>query len=632
MRTQDNTRWFEPGTDDDDASSRLVAWARRVDHATVDRQQQVLSSYALYGSTAMLLAGGVTRALPASNRLGVNRIASAVDTLVADVTQHETIPTVGTAGASWEEQQRARKLDGHISLQFTDEGALDAERLAARDAAIAGLGCARAYPDDKRVQYERIHPLSILVDDRACVDVSPRDIALRRAMPRQYAMALWPEHADAIDSAPRPSSSYWSGMDATVDAVEVLEAWHLPSGSKAEDGRHVIAIESVPALVNEDYDQREFPLAFITAVPGARGFWGESLVQRAAPAQLELNKLLRRVQEAMHLVSVPRIFVQQGSVCKAHMTNDVGIVVDHQGPPPVFMSPPAMGADVYQQIDRLSGWVFEAIGVSAMAAVSEKPVGLNSGRALRNFHDFQSKRYVNFERSIERASVKLAQDTIALNRKIAEESDGHSVVLRNGDTVGREDWAKIDLDDEKVRIRIMPSSALPRSVSGRIEELQEMAGAGLIDQRTFIRAANLVDLESMRDEITAPEDSIRRKLEAILDGKAREDYTPEPYEDLALARRLCVLAIQKAEIAGAPDTRVDGLRQWLAEVDALQQRMAPPAPMPGPELGMPPGMPPMDSMMPVGPGFPGAEPPMPPMPIPGPEQLPLGPTGSFPPM
>ena len=72
------------------------------------------------------------------------------------------------------------------------------------------------------------------------------------------------------------------------------------------------------------------------------GFWGEMAVQRAAPAQLELNKLLARLQDSMHLHAVIRAFVQPGSLQTNHLQNDVGQIVEVSGPPPVFAPVPSM--------------------------------------------------------------------------------------------------------------------------------------------------------------------------------------------------------------------------------------------------------------------------------------------------
>jgi hypothetical protein len=129
-------------------------------------------------------------------------------TILSDVTQSETIPQVVAVDADWSTQQRAKKLDGHIGLQFTDGGALLALRRAARDAIIAGEGFARAYEYGDEVAYERIHPLSVLCDDRACVDVEPREFCIRRAFSRDHAKALWPRYESEIDGSPRPMTPW----------------------------------------------------------------------------------------------------------------------------------------------------------------------------------------------------------------------------------------------------------------------------------------------------------------------------------------------------------------------------------------------------------------------------------------
>jgi len=613
-------RWWNLDAESDLAQA-VVDAAHDVDEATLERQQRIIESYCLYGDVGSWPGFyGFARSLPYARRLSHNVIANAVDALVSEVTQTRPRPMAVTVGGTYEDQTRAKKLTQYWDAKFMECDVREIAPQVVRDSVVSGLGVMRAYEAHDRVHVERIFPNHILVDDRQCVDVSPRVIYLRRFLDRWYLRELYPDSAEQIENAAAPDPRYAYNYDSTQDLVEVIEAWHLPS-APAEwgddtDGRHVIAIREA-VLHDELYYRETFPLAFIRAVPPQRGFWGESLVQRASPAQFELNKLLRRVQESQHLFAAPRIFVsRQSKIVKQHIQNRLGTIVEHDGPPPTFMTPPSMASDVYRHIDRLSEWIFREMGVSELSATSAKPAGLDSGKALRVYNDVQSRRFINLERGYERLHVELAREIAYCERVISEDDPGHEVVYEGSGGVNEIiPWREIDLDQDMMRIQVFPASALPTTPAGKIQALQELVGAGLIDQETFFRLADVPDFDEVRDTVTAPLELLKKRFGAILeDGTYRG---PEPYMDLVRGQKLAALMLQKAEVEGAKEERLELLRQWIADASSLMQRaeeqMAPPPPPPGADA-LPAG-PPMDMPMdmPIGPP-PGDMPPGPMLP------------------
>lgn len=598
-----------------------------MDDMTLDRQQQILNYSCLYGdASAWPNLGTVAQLLPLTGRISHNVIANAVDTLTSEVTASQPRPMFVTIGGDWTAQSRARKMTQFVDAKVYETGARELCRNAVRDSILSGLGCVRPYIESGRVKIERIHPVNILIDDRSCVDVMPRDMYLRRVVDRYQLKKLFPEQAAWIDVAPAPTSRQWYAADIYRDAVEVIEAWHLPStyaeDGERSDGRHAIAVDGA-VLLDEEYTRDKFPLCFIRGVPPQRGFWGEFLVRRAAPAQLELNKLLLRVAESMHLISVPRIFVsRQSGITKGHMINDVGTIVEYDGQPPLFLAPQAMNAEVYNHIDRLTGWIFEELGVSQLSATSTKPAGLSSGVALRIYSDVQSRRFVNLGRAYEQLYVDLAREIVALEHQLSEDDPSHEVLFEQGGVVERIPWREINLEDDTYRLQVFPTSALPQSPAGKLQVLEEMLSRGTIDNATFLRLLDVPDFESVRDNLVGPEELLMKVFERILDG---DDYIPpEPSMDLIRGIELASRTIQSSQLKGAPDDRIALLRQWVGDAASLLERaeaqaaqdqaeaMPPQAPMPPemmpPEM-MPPEMMPPDMMPPGAPMPPDMMPP-----------------------
>lgn len=615
--TEQRTWWLE---DPEQLAAAVRAAARLIDEETVDRQQRIMDAIGLYGAHSGTRFATAAGALPQDARISHNVVANAVDTLVAEVSQSPPRPMALSVGGSYLDQVRCKRMTQFWDAQFRLNDVHSLALQAIRDGIVCGLGCLRVYAEEARVYYERIHPLSILVDDRHAVDVLPRSLYLRRSMDRQYLVHLYPEHAEAIRGAPTPEFSYWifdEGVAARmVDLVEVWEAWHLPSGAVAKDGRHAIVIGEA-VILDEPWTRESYPLAFVRPVLPVRGFWGEMLVERAKGAQWELNKLLRRLQDAMHLAAVPRIFVQRSAgIVKTHLTNQVGTVVEYDGNPPVFLTPPSMSAEVYAHIDRLTQWIYDEMGVSRLSAESMKPAGINSGRAIRLFREISSRRHINTSRAYEQLYVDLAHESARLERALAEQDPNREVVFERGKLLERIPWREIDLDEDSFRIGVFPASALPTTPGAKLEVLQEMVRDGMLDPKTMLRLADMPDVEAARDLVVAPEELLEQVLDRMLE---EGEYTPpEPYMDLAAAKRLSALKVMRAQLHGAPEDRLELLRMfWLEATDLLAQAQAAVAPLPSPPIpppGGPPGAPPLP---PVGHG-PAPTPGTPPEPAIGP--------------
>jgi hypothetical protein len=570
-------RWWKK-TDEQDIAETISAEVERIDNDTIDRQQYILEAMALYGDIgAWPGSAGISRVLPSTRRISHNVIATAVDALVAEVTQSVPRPMAVTIGGTYQQQRKARMLTRYWEAKFDQTDTHMLGRQAVRDCIQGGLGILRPYrvnpsdPENDEVAVERIFPGHFLIDDRSAIDVLPRQCYIRRFIDKSLLIELWPDKETEIESSKAPDQRYWFSHDNRNDMAEVIESYHLASKPGGTDGMHAMVVGDV-LLVKEEYTRMRFPLAFVRPVAPQRGFWGESLVRRAAPAQFELNKLLRRVQESMHLHAVPRVFVsRQSGIVEGHMQNDVGIMVEYDGQPPVFMNPQSMGSDVYQHLRTLEEWVYKEMGVSELSATSRKPPGLDSGAALRTYNDVQSRRWINLQRSYERMSEDVAREMALLEMDIAKDCPGHTVGATSGKRVDELKWKDIELDENRFHVRVFSSSALPNTPAGKLQALEEMVKAGVIDQKTFIRLADVPDLESVRDLEVAPEELLTDMFENFLDGKAY--ILPEPHQDLARGRTMATLMWQRATLDGATPKDTDMLTRWIKDSLDLETRI-----------------------------------------------------------
>ena len=572
-------RWYTNDNKPEDVYKKLFTEVDRIQEKDSGRIETIMDACALYGdASAFHGLYGTVSLNTLSDELTHNIIAPAVDTLAAEVTQSRQRPIVVTIGGSPKDIKNARSLthfvDGKWDLCDVDSTVYQ----CVLDSIITGCGIARVYrsnemePENDSSAVERIFPGNLIMDDRWCVDTMPRDFYVKRFIDRAHLADLYPSKADEIWQVQNSERAYYNAVPDEDSNVEVVEAIHLASAPGRDDGRRVISIRNT-VLVDRKHDRTDTDYIFLRGMPARLGWWGESIALRAAPAQLELNKMCYRMQEGHHLLTTPKVFVnRQSGILNAHLTNDIGTVIEYDGEPPLFHTPQAFNAEFYKHIERLEGWVFKELGISELSAVSKKPVGLDSGAALRMYSDIQTRRWINYVARYERFCEDIARNICLKEKEIAEENPSHSVqvFIAKKKVYDEFKWRDIELDPERIRLRIFSASALPNTPAGKLQALEEMVKTGVIDQQTFIRLADIPDFESVRDLLVAGEELMRESFQKMLD-EPKYFWAPEPTLDLQQGRMIASQMAHRAELVGYEQEEIQKLHTWIDDSMALEE-------------------------------------------------------------
>lgn len=527
---------------------------------------------------------------PVYDRLALNVCANVCDTLQAEVVQGRPRAMFLTNGADWTVQQQAQRMSKFVDGVFYECGIDETASQVALDALIFGTGVCKILERDGRVCVERVLPGGIYVDRVDGRTGKPRSLYQVHYMDRSVLAELYPDHAEHIEDCAPPSGDWALGSNTVSDQVLVTEAWHLKSGKNATDGRHVVTISNA-TLHDEEWADPSFPFAFLRWKVPPTGFWGTGIIDQITGLQIEINRLCEDIRNAQALMGLYKIFVQRGSnVIKSALDNEAGTIIEHDGPPPVFATFQSVHPEVYQQLERWYRAAFEILGVSQLAAQSQKPAGLDSGRALRVFIDNQSKRFVRFSRAYEEWHVEVARQTIRLMGRLAANDNSYEVVYHSRNKVERIEWSAVKLEESAYVLKCFPISALPNTPAGRLAALQELFTAKILDRDAFMRLADFPDFDAERELLTAPRELIEESCQRMVcDG---EYFPPESFMNLPLAMYIGGLHYQRARLQGVPEERLELLRRFIEEAEAL----VPTPPQP------PPQQLPMSPAGPMGPG------------------------------
>lgn len=535
----------------------------------------------LYGSTEVL--GFRNHAYSQQDklkRLTLNVVQAACDTASAKIAKNRPKATFLTQEGSYTDMMKAKRLEKYVEGVIYQSDIYDKMARCFLDACVVGTGVMKLYYMNGKVQADRCFLEEIRIDEDEALHGSPRSMHQVKFVNKHVLAEKYPEYSLQIMQAEAASHSYMVNRFES-DMIQIRESWHLPSGPDAGDGIHAISIDGA-TLLWEEYEKSWFPFEFFRWNERILGFFGQGIAEQLMGLQYEINKLLRRIQLAIQLCSVPRFMVENGSkVVKSHLNNQVGSIVTYSGTPPQLQAGGGVPAELFAQLENLYNKAFQIIGVNQLSATGMKPMGLNSGAALREYNDIQTDRFAVIAQRYEQFGMNIAKKIIMISKEMSERKENLEVKVASGKSIAKIKWEEIDLDEDSYVMKVYPTSLLPSHPSGRLQTVQELLSVGLLDRTQVMRLLDYPDLESITSLENAGLDDIQRTIELIID--EGEYNSPEPYQDLKLGIKLCQSSYLKYKTMGVDDERLDLLRRWIDDAMAL---ISPPEEVAAPDVAV----------------------------------------------
>ena len=576
----------------------LFALMRLMDERQEPIRKNNLINFKLYGNANVGSIGQVPRDNGPEHRYSINLCQNMVDTIAAKIGADLPNTSFLTEGGDDSLQRKAKKLEKFSNgiKYHTDYD--DKRQQIFTDACVLGTGCLKIYPQNGKIQCDRILIDSIKVDDIDGMYGTPRNLYDDRYVSRETLAETYPKSEKKILKVDVPSfktnfiplaAQYYKAYQQ----VRVVEAYRLPD-HKGKNGRHVICVENA-TLIDEPFTQSRFPHVFFRSSPRLVGFFGQGTVERARGKQLELNKLIRTYQTAIHLGAIPYVIFEVNSKASTKLwSNENMRHVKYQGnQPPQIVAPQVIPPDLFNAINWIYEKAYEEEGISMMAAQAKKPEGLDSGKAIREYHDIQSERMMSLGKRWERFDQDCAKRFVDAGRHLDEQEDeGFSVCCVNKKFLETINWKDVNLDEEDYILQTFPVSGLSRSYAGRLADVQEMLQAGLITPESGRKLLNFPDLEADLSLENGPYDCFKTQIDDILE--EAKFSAPEPFQlpYLPMGIKMFGGAYMQAKASKVPENKLELLRDWINQAMRMAQ---PPAPPPMPPM---PNMPEGQGMMP----------------------------------
>lgn len=556
------------------AYEKVFSYVDSLEQQQYYRSQEFLNYARLYGSQASLgfSPSSYTR-MSNENRsrykLSFNIISSMCDTATSKITKNKPRPFFLTDSGSFEMQTRAKKLNKFVMGQFYQTKIYDIMPKVFLDSCIFGTGFLKIFRDGPNIRCERVLPHEVVVDDVEAIHGSPRQLHQIKYVHKDVLIERYPGFKKEIQSAGlinnNAATVFENPQNDKTLMVRVIESWHLPSASEAKDGKHIISIDTA-TLMEEDYTRSYFPFVKLTWTPKLLGYFGKGISESIQDIQFEINKILRIIQMSMELTCIPKWFVEAGSkIVKSHLSNKIGGIVTYAGTPPQLQDLGAVSPALFSHLDRLYARAFEQVGVSQLSAQSAKPAGLNSGKALREYNDIESERFMSVAKEYESAFLEASRQMINLAKEINEKYDDYTVKVPGSKFLETIKWADIDLEDDMYMMQCFPTSNLPTTPAGRLQYVQELTQAGFLSQEEALKLLDFPDIQKYVDRKNAPIEDIENMIDRMMEYNEYEP--PEPYQNLALGIEMCKQAYLRYKNQGVEDDRLELLRNWITDAD-----------------------------------------------------------------
>lgn len=517
-----------------------------------------------------------------NERPTMNVVQSCVDALVSRMVQSKPRPMFLTEGGDYTKRKLSKDLNRFIEGEFYQLKAYQRGETVLRDSMILGDGLFKVFENqgNNKVEIERVLCTENFVDEQDGMYGSPQQWHQLKIVDRGVAAAMYPGKEKAIaDSQPAYIDNSTQARDTISSQIMLVESWHLKSGPNAKDGRHVVAIDTDILYDDDTWDEDDFPFVKLPYAPRTLGFWAQGLPEQLMGIQNEVNRLLYTIQMSLHLCGIPKWLVEDGSkVVSSHINNQIGGIIKYQGIAPVLQVAQCVPSELYAQLERLIQYAYQQSGISAMAAASQKPAGLNSGAALREYDDLQSDRFAYLSQRYEQFYIELAKKVFGTAKKIAERDGSYQTIYPGKEGLFKIDFPKEKLDENDFVIQVFPTSALSKNPAERKQEIIDLMQGGLIEPTEGRRLLDYPDLQQEEDLLNAPEERILKVLDEIVE---KGKYTaPDPLMDLQKAKMLTLQYYNKYKMEKLPDKRADLLVTFSNQIDDLNQeaqaQMTPP--------------------------------------------------------
>ncbi len=599
--------WFhvedpDNATDEEreECGSQLHAMVGRLENDQQGRIAMLVKYASIYQNMDVLKGSGLPGMSMPQMILNVSQ--AIVDSLVAKQVVNASKATFDVDEGDWEAHLKAEDMDRFVFGERYRVNFDMKNEQCFRDSAWAGDGWGKATEVNRKIFYERVSPFEMLLDVESCRSGEPRELYQRRYVSKSVAQGLYPRHAATIGNMqPQSPPVAFPGASGDGHLVRVVEGWHLPddehpgdqeevdeeTGDKVCTGRKGVYIFAVNDLVLElrEWKRPRFPFVRMPYSQDVTGGYSIGVIQQLAPLQIELNKLKHRKLQGLRLYGIPRQYRQAGSTCTPDFNTDIGQEYVITGTMPQVLETPTGSMELSPEEQNLINQMYQLAGISPLERGNDMPSRMDSRPGMREYIAAADEKHALPSQTWNRSFLDSARIFIDVARDIVTRHGSYASFGAAKDFVSKIDFADIDLEDERFRIKLQNTNLLPTTPTGKRLAILDLLKANAFNnpmEMWEMLAGDHPDVDSILNRKTAGRKLVEKQMYVIT--VKRKYFAPDTHQDVQFAKSVALDNCQKIllksnggyEEDGTPNEEaqkiVSMLDKYIAACDSITLR------------------------------------------------------------
>lgn len=414
-------------------------------------------------------------------------------------------------------------------------------------------------------------------------------------VPRRRLMERYPQHRAIIRDLPRDYPKHIEGVDVDTPGmsgdVDTVKVWRAEApASGGVPGRYVLAAKG---LLLEDrvwnYPRTRFVVSRWS--DDYRGFGGVSLFRRIEPYHDRVRALAARIDRALK-GAVPTISATEDAAADATFSDlDFNKVVYPVGAKePRIYVPSVVSPEIIQQLERDYARAAAEAGASQTLANGTGPMGITSGKGLREYVAIANQRLILQQLIWKRIWIEAAHvilmlgDAMFSNEKARKMMKPVRLIVAGRDWIEEAKWLGPDkLKEEQYKVQMQATSGMSNTTAGKYEDIAQLQQLGVATPAIVARALtdSMPDVAQISDELNGPLDYADHLISKAVD--EGEFIPPSTIAGQHLNTCLSKAQNRFLQMSIKPNVPRKNLAALRTLISSLQTRIkAQPAPVPGP--------------------------------------------------
>lgn len=400
----------------------------------------------------------------------LNVIASCIDTLHSKIAQSKVRPFFNTINGTFKDIQAVKQAQQFFDVFFDMQNVNKKVSDSFKDACIFDTGV--IYIDEENVSVERALPFQVFTRPSEVNYGKVTRVFYER---KDYPVSLLPEKV--------------------VSKFKLKNLEYVDFGIYYDTFNKVKAYTANGTLVlSEEYDKDTLPFIFLHYKSPVIGNTTISVADMLIEIQQEINVLMAKIKDASQLNPALTFLVPEGSSLKTtQLNNRVGNIITYKptasGGTPVSSTTPAfIDPQYFSALDMLYQKAYDIVGISELSATSRKSPGLNSGVALSTMEDIESDRFETQLNQVVRCYVDIAKTCM----KVFPQDENILPEIASRCSIK---WKEILQEESNMSIQYSGADSLSKDPQTKLQELKELATAGVIPSARIAQLMQVPDLE-----------------------------------------------------------------------------------------------------------------------------------------